>query len=127
MIVNPNYRKPQQQQYQEISEEELKKNILEKEFEQKCEWELRKLGMGDEISGFGSSPRSGINNNTTINTANNYQLGSPKSIQPTKEMSSMGGGLSMNFNEFDILGSGYNGQKQQVSVYNTELNKNENL
>ena len=46
MIVNPSYKKPQQE-YKPISEEELKKNILEKEFEQKCEWELRKLGMGN--------------------------------------------------------------------------------
>lgn len=47
LIVNPNYQKPQQQ-FQEISEEELKKKIIEKEFEQKCDWELRKLGMGEK-------------------------------------------------------------------------------
>ena len=33
---------------------------MEREFEQKCEWELRKLGMGEEMGGFSnSSPGSG--------------------------------------------------------------------
>ena len=33
---------------------------MEREFEQKCEWELRKLGMGEEMGGFSnSSPKSG--------------------------------------------------------------------
>lgn len=46
-IANPEYAKRQKSQveFREISEEELKKNILEKEFERKCEWELRRLGM----------------------------------------------------------------------------------
>ena len=76
-IANPNYKNPQNQpEYKPISEQELKKKILEKEFEQKCEWELRKLGMGEQTNKV-------QNNNIT----------------------SGGGLISMNFNEFDYFGS----------------------
>ncbi len=92
MIVNPNYKKPQQE-YKPISEEELKKKIMEREFEQKCEWELRKLGLGD-----GDKGQEQVNSPIYL-TGGNANFPS-NSIAQANSGVTVSSGLSMNFDEF---------------------------
>ncbi len=118
MIVNPNYKKPQQQ-YQEISQEELKKKILEKEFEQKCEWELRKLGMGEEMSGFSNNSPNSVKMDSLRNSD---QM---SNVRPSNSNSQMGGGLSMNFDEFGMLGMSSMAQKTTTQILDFNVDNKE--
>ncbi len=102
MIINPNYKKPQQQDYIPISEEELKKTIMEKEFEQKCEWQLRKLGMGDESSNFSQRSSNSVNSNTIV--AINQTLLPMNNFGQSNSVNSINAGLSMDFDEFGMMG-----------------------
>ncbi len=67
---------------------------MEREFEQKCEWELRKLGLGD-----GDKGQEQVNSPRYL-TGGNANFMSNSIVQANSVVTGSSSGLSMNFDEF---------------------------
>ena len=75
---------------------------MEKEFEQKCEWELRKLGMGDENNNFSQRIPNGVKSNKIVGI--NQTLLPMNNFGSSNSVNSMNTGFSMDFDEFGMMG-----------------------
>ena len=81
--------------------------------------------MGEEMGGFSnSSPKSGKVGSLGTST-NHFNPQMMSNVRPSNQNSSMSGGLSMNFDEFGMLGAKQFGQKTNVQTldFNVDNNK----